>query len=160
MFQALFGDEVSPLLARYIEDKEKSLYSRDHSQNFFSPLPKTRRGEEVVLQLVKMIGKNLKLYDLVLQFLRTLFLRTRNVHYCTLRAEILMSLHDSEIHDICQFDPCHKFTWCLDACIRERFIDNKRAKELQGFLDGIRRGQEQVLGYDNEKLFFVFFLSI
>ena len=47
---------------------------------------------------------------------------------------------------ICNLDPCHKFTWCLDACIRERFIDAKRAKELQGFLDGIRRGQEQVLG--------------
>ena len=36
-------------------------------------------------------------YDMTLQFLRTLFLRTRNVHYCTLRAELLMALHDLEI---------------------------------------------------------------
>uniref|UniRef100_A0A8C9F9H0 Negative elongation factor B n=1 Tax=Pavo cristatus TaxID=9049 RepID=A0A8C9F9H0_PAVCR len=57
----------------------------------------------VVQKLTQMIGKNVKLYDMVLQFLRTLFLRTRNVHYCTLRAELLMSLHDLEISEI--------FTW-------------------------------------------------
>lgn len=39
-----------------------------------------------------------------------------------------------------------QFTWCLDACIRERFVDSKRARELQGFLDGVKKGQEQVLG--------------
>lgn len=39
-----------------------------------------------------------------------------------------------------------QFTWCLDACIRERFVDGKRARELQGFLDGVKKGQEQVLG--------------
>lgn len=143
---------------------------------------------QVVLKLTQMIGKNVKLYDMVLQFLRTLFLRTRNVHYCTLRAELLMSLHDLDISEICSVDPCHKvrtqsvivnylsnvgslgspkpwtasvsdficllcfhylpwqFTWCLDACIREKFVDGKRARELQGFLDGVKKGQEQVLG--------------
>lgn len=126
-----------------------------------------------MLKLTQMIGKNVKLYDMVLQFLRTLFLRTRNVHYCTLRAELLMSLHDLDITEICSVDPCHKvsrarpssagegppastssvsslcfpqFTWCLDACIREKFVDGKRARELQGFLDGVKKGQEQVLG--------------
>ncbi|NXX83302.1 NELFB factor, partial [Urocolius indicus] len=146
--QALFGDEVSPLLKQYILEKENTLFSNEISflQNFFSPSPKTRRQGEVVQKLTQMIGKNVKLYDMVLQFLRTLFLRTRNVHYCTLRAELLMSLHDLEISEICTVDPCHKFTWCLDACIREKFVDNKRARELQGFLDGVKKGQEQVLG--------------
>ncbi|XP_042335584.1 negative elongation factor B [Sceloporus undulatus] len=146
--QALFGDEVSPLLKQYILEKENALFSCDLSvlHNFFSPSPKMRRQGEVVQKLTQMIGKNVKLYDMVLQFLRTLFLRTRNVHYCTLRAELLMSLHDLDISEICTVDPCHKFTWCLDACIRERFIDNKRARELQGFLDGVKKGQEQVLG--------------
>uniref|UniRef100_A0A8W8L6M7 Negative elongation factor B n=1 Tax=Magallana gigas TaxID=29159 RepID=A0A8W8L6M7_MAGGI len=68
------------------------------------------------------------------------------MHYCTLRAELLMALHDQEVNDICSIDPCHKFTWCVDACIRDKFIDSKRSRELQGFLDGIRRGQEFVLG--------------
>ncbi|XP_075418576.1 negative elongation factor B [Tenrec ecaudatus] len=146
--QALFGDEVSPLLRQYTLEKEAALFSSELSvlHNFFSPSPKTRRQGEVVQKLTQMVGKNVKLYDMVLQFLRTLFLRTRNVHYCTLRAELLMSLHDLDISDICTVDPCHKFTWCLDACIRERFVDSKRARELQGFLDGVKKGQEQVLG--------------
>lgn len=146
--QALFGDEVSPLLKQYILEKENALFSSDVSvlHNFFSPSPKARRQGEVVQKLTHMIGKNVKLYDMVLQFLRTLFLRTRNVHYCTLRAELLMSLHDLDITEICSVDPCHKFTWCLDACVRDKFVDNKRARELQGFLDSIKKGQEQVLG--------------
>ena len=125
---------MSPILTKYIEDKETTLFSHESlSENFFSPSPKVRRQGDAIQQLTKMVGKSIKLYDMVLQFLRTLFLRTRNVHYCTLRAEILMTLHDNDIHEICSVDPCHKFTWCLDACIRERFVDSKRARELQGF---------------------------
>ncbi|XP_077987149.1 negative elongation factor B-like [Glandiceps talaboti] len=146
--QSLFGDEVSPLLSEYIRTKEKQLVGMEsiNTTFFFGTSPKQRRQGDVVVKLTEMVGKNIKLYDMVLQFLRTLFLRTRNIHYCTLRAELLMSLHDLEVHEICSVDPCHKFTWCLDACIRERFVDEKRSRELQGFLDGIKRGQEQVLG--------------
>ncbi|CAG9829249.1 unnamed protein product [Diabrotica balteata] len=145
--QSLFGDEVSPLLSQYISEKENVLF--DHSNlatQFFGPSPKVRRQGEVVQKLAHMIGNSVKLYDMVLQFLRTLFLRTRIVHYCTLRAELLMALHDLEVQDIISIDPCHKFTWCLDACIREKNVDIKRSRELQGFLDNVKRGQEQVLG--------------
>lgn len=47
--QALFGDEVSPLLKQYIVEKEAALFSSDLSilHNFFSPSPKTRRQGEV-----------------------------------------------------------------------------------------------------------------
>ena len=146
--QALFGDEVSPLLQQYITEKETSLFSHENnSMTFFLPSPRTRRQGEVVQKLVNMIGKNVKLYDMVLQFLRTLFLRTRNVHYCTLRAELLMAIHDHEVNEICSMDPCHKFTWCVDACIREKIVNANRSRELQGFLDGIKKGQEFVLGW-------------
>lgn len=145
--QSLFGDEVSPLLSQYIREKENVLFDHTNLNNlFFTPTPKTRRQEDVVQKLAHMIGNSVKLYDMVLQFLRTLFLRTRNVHYCTLRAELLMALHDLEVQEIISVDPCHKFTWCLDACIREKSVDIKRSRELQGFLDNIKRGQEQVLG--------------
>lgn len=145
--QALFGDEVSPLLSRYIDLKESALFNLEaQTPIFFLCSPKSRRQETVVQELAKMVGKNVRLYDMVLQFLRTLFLRTRNVHYCTLRAELLMILHDSDVQDIISMDPCHKFTWCLDACVRERFVDLKRAKELHAFLDTMRWNQEQVLG--------------
>lgn len=96
--QSLFGDEVSPLLSQYIREKENVLFDHDNINNhFFGPSPKNRRQGEVVQKLAHMIGSNIKLYDMVLQFLRTLFLRTRNVHYCTLRAELLMALHDLEV---------------------------------------------------------------
>uniref|UniRef100_A0A1B6CU00 Negative elongation factor B n=3 Tax=Clastoptera arizonana TaxID=38151 RepID=A0A1B6CU00_9HEMI len=145
--QSLFGDEVSPLLSQYIREKENILFDHNNLTNlFFTPSPKVRRQGEVVQKLAHMIGNSVKLYDMVLQFLRTLFLRTRNVHYCTLRAELLMALHDLEVQDIISVDPCHKFTWCLDACIREKNVDIKRSRELQGFLDSIKRGHEQVLG--------------
>nr|CAG4640717.1 EOG090X0363 [Eulimnadia texana] len=145
--QSLFGDEVSPLLSQYIREKETLLFDQHNLTNlFFTPSPKVRRQGEVVQKLTHMIGNNVRLYDMVLQFLRTLFLRTRNVHYCTLRAELLMGLHDAEVQEITSVDPCHKFTWCIDACIREKNVDLKRSRELQGFLDGIRSGQEQVLG--------------
>ena len=50
--QALFGDEVSPLLKQYIVEKEAALFSNDLSilHNFFSPSPKTRRQGEVSLR--------------------------------------------------------------------------------------------------------------
>ncbi|XP_012279512.1 negative elongation factor B [Orussus abietinus] len=145
--QSLFGDEVSPLFSRYIIEKEQVLFDhRNLNSLFFMPSPKVRRQGEVVQKLAHMIGHSVKLYDMVLQFLRTLFLRTKNIHYCTLRAELLMALHDLEVQDIISVDPCHKFTWCLDACIREKNVDVKRSRELQGFLDSIKRGQEQVLG--------------
>ena len=103
--QSLFGDEVSPHLSEYIKEKESILYSNEPSGNastaatgssttptatsilfgFFSVSPKARRGGQVIQKLADMIGSNVKLYDMTLQFLRTLFLRTRNVHYCTLR---------------------------------------------------------------------------
>lgn len=70
----------------------------------------------MVQKLTQMVGKNVKLYDMVLQFLRTLFLRTRNVHYCTLRAELLMSLHDLDVSDICTVDPCHKVVLHAHLC--------------------------------------------
>ncbi|GIX95870.1 negative elongation factor B [Caerostris extrusa] len=90
------------------------------NKNLYDECDVQRRQGEVVQKLLTMIGHNVKLYDMVLQFLRTLFLKTKNVHYCTLRSELLMALHDLEIQEITHVDPC--------------------------FLDSIKRGNEQVLG--------------
>ncbi|ESN96950.1 hypothetical protein HELRODRAFT_193409 [Helobdella robusta] len=145
--QSLFGEEVSPLLRSYVEMKESTLLSMDSPQStFFQTVPKLRRQTHSVQEVVRMVGKNTHLYEMILQFLRTIFLRTQNVHYCTFRSELLMSLHDREVSEILADDPCHKFTWCLDACIREKFVDSKRAKELLGLLDAVKWSQEHVLG--------------
>lgn len=143
----LFGDAVGPILNRYIEEKNKMLYDLDNIKlrSFFSIPPRQRRQKTVVKELVDMIGGSIELYNLVLQFLRTLFLRTKEEHYCSLRGELLMAFHDADIKEIRQVDPCHKFAWLLDACVREKSIDSKRLKELQTFLDNIK-SQEEVLG--------------
>ena len=57
-----------------------------------------------------------------------------------------MAFHDADVKEIRLVDPCHKFTWCLDACIRDKSIDSKRLKELQSFLDNTKKGQEEIIG--------------
>lgn len=148
--QPLFGDAVGPLLNEYLKDKNGLIFNTDelNGQDFLSFRPKIRRQHSVVQRLAEMIGRSLELYNLVLQFLRTLFLRTKEAHYCTLRAELLMAIHDLDIKEIKDVDPCHKFTWCLDACIRSQLIDSKKIKDLRGYMKAARAAEEQVLGYD------------
>eukprot|EP00794_Sanderia_malayensis_P015919 gene15919-17520_t len=144
----LFGDAVGPLLKNYIEYKCSRIFSIDSgsAKNFFMASPRQRRKQKIVKELMNMIGKSIELYNLLLQFLRTLFLRTKEMQYCSLRAEILMAFHDADISEIRSVDPCHKFTWCLDACIRERNADSRRLKELQAFLDGMKKAEEEIIG--------------
>lgn len=145
-FQSMFGDEVSPLLQQYIQDKEKLLPDAlDIDSPFYSLTPKQRRQNKIVQELAEMVGDNVRLYETIVQFLRTLFLKTKNVHYCSLRVEFLMALHDKDVQDITTMDQAHKFVWCLDACIREQAVDPKRSRELQSFLESIKSGQEHVL---------------
>lgn len=63
--QALFGDEVSPLLKQYIVEKETALFSNDLSilHNFFSPSPKTRRQGEVSARFFFSSLKLLKFFN-------------------------------------------------------------------------------------------------
>lgn len=143
---SLFGDEVSPLLQQYIQEKEKLLTDPlDVDAPFYTTTPKHRRQNKIIQQLVEKVGDQVMLYETIVQFLRTLFLKTKNVHYCSLRVEFLMALHDEDVHDITNMDQAHKFTWCLDACIREQAVDPKRARELQNVLENIKSGQEHVL---------------
>jgi negative elongation factor B len=167
--QGLFGDEVSPLFSKYIKEKESLLLNHLlddtatgsttpftsslsvkslnilQTSTFFSLTPKQRRQNDTIQQLVKMVGKNVMLYDTIITFLRTLFLRTKNVHYCTLRVELLMALHDAEVKEITTMDSCHKFAWCLDACIRDNGIDPKKYRELQSHLDSVKKDSNKTL---------------
>lgn len=145
-FQSMFGDEVSPLLQEYIQDKGRLITDvLDIDSPFYALTPKVRRQSKIVQELADMVGDNVRLYETIVQFLRTLFLKTKNVHYCSLRVEFLMALHDKDVQDITTMDQTHKFVWCLDACIREQAVDPKRSRELQSFLESIKSGQEHVL---------------
>ncbi len=149
--QALFGEAVSPLLDQYVSEKESALCSvlgkgseTSKPTSFLSHIPKLRRQNSVVRKLVEMIGDSQNLYATLLQFLRTLYLRTNTSHYCTLRADIVMCLHDME-SSICLSDRCYKFAWCLDACVRVGSMDDKRGRELYSFLENLVTGDE-ILG--------------
>ena len=147
--QGFFGEAVSPLLDLYIAEKESILFSTYDSTekkaptSFLSISPKARRQSQVMRDLVHMIHSSQDLYNTLLQFLRTLYLRTQVSHYCTLRADILMSLHEMDSTGrLCEGDPCHKFAWCLDACVRAGYVDEKKSRELYSFLEGIESGNE------------------
>ena len=145
--QGFFGEAVSPLLDQYIAEKESLMFSTHDDQkkhvSFLSLPPKTRRQSPILQELVHMIGDSASLYTTLLQFLQTLFLRTHISHYCTLRADLLMALHERE-SEICNSDRCHNFAWCLDACIRAGHVDEKKSRELYTFLDGIEAGSEML----------------
>uniref|UniRef100_A0A7N9D426 Negative elongation factor complex member B n=1 Tax=Macaca fascicularis TaxID=9541 RepID=A0A7N9D426_MACFA len=116
--QALFGDEVSPLLKQYILEKESALFSTELSvlHNFFSPFPP---------RPARMVGKNVKLCDMVLQFHAALPSPRGMCTTTRSRAELLMSLHDLDVGEICTVDPCHK--------VAQRFVDSKRLEGQQAF---------------------------
>lgn len=141
----VFGEAVSPLLDQYIAHKESILFATITSDNvptaFLSLPAKTRRQNPVLQQLIGMLGLSVPLYNLLCQFLRTLYLRTRISHYCTLHADLIMLLHEQD-NIIMDSDRCHKFAWCLDASIRAGTVDEKKLKELYNFLDTIEGGDE------------------
>lgn len=149
--QGLFGEAVSPLLDQYVAEKESILcftlggHGGDEGKtSFLSFLPKVRRQSSILCELVEMVGNSQALYNTLLQFLRTLFLRTQTSHYCTLRADMVMCLHDTG-SSICSSDRCYKFAWCLDACVRVGYVDDKKGRELYSFLEALVGGDE-ILG--------------
>ncbi|XP_049275438.1 negative elongation factor B-like [Rhipicephalus sanguineus] len=144
----LFAEEVLPLLSQYVNEREEALWgltvAAESPSAFFGSTPKQRRQGAVLQRLLAMVDRSLVLYDMLVQIVRAVYRRTRNTHYCTLRVELLMALHDLEVQEITAVDRSHKFTWCLDACIREKNMDDKRSRELRSILE-IKRGQEELL---------------
>ena len=51
----------------------------------------------------------------VVKFLHDEFAKSGDRRLCTLRAELLMAMHDTEIDDVTRQDPCHNLAWTLDA---------------------------------------------
>src|SRR6218665_3802898 len=123
---------------------------KDPGKPFFLLSQKAQRQSEVSQTFAKLVGKSEKLYDKILQFLRTLFGHTNNTHYCTLRVNLLMEFHYSDIRYITNLDPLYNFVLTLDASMREcnvnnmivKNIDPKRMKKLQSHLDELKKGEE------------------
>ena len=46
-----------------------------------------------------------------------------------------MALHEAKRATVYRVDPCHKFAWCITACIREQAVDTARAADMLGFAE-------------------------
>eukprot|EP00164_Ancoracysta_twista_P011516 GFYU01017761.1.p1 GENE.GFYU01017761.1~~GFYU01017761.1.p1 ORF type:complete len:790 (+),score=160.78 GFYU01017761.1:340-2370(+) len=139
-----FRDEVYKLFTQYADEKKLQTAANELMEKIRTE-PRLRRMNNPILQnLVKTIGNSERLYNTTLKFLRSLYVKTANPIFCTLRAEILMALHDHGISTVCETDPCHKFAWCLDACIRDDNIEERRIREMQSYFDKL--GSPEVYG--------------
>ena len=54
----------------------------------------------MVHDLVELLGGSVDLYNVVLRAVRRGYLDTHNVHYCTLRAELIMVLHEQGVSEV------------------------------------------------------------
>lgn len=82
-----------------------------------------------------MIGSSGKLYFSAINHSLKLYLATKNWNYASIRSLLLMKLHDIEIIDLNSSENIYKFTWALNACIKDRKIDSKKSKELESIVD-------------------------
>jgi negative elongation factor B len=52
-----------------------------------------------------------------------------------------MALHDADVHEVVDVDPCHKFAWCLDACIRDNTMEPRRVREITSYFDLVKNAE-------------------
>lgn len=92
----LFAKAVEPLLNSYVDGKERILTSS--TTNYFTcDTAKTRRQWKQIRELLSMIGTHEKLYQKLIKILCERFKENANPHYCSLRVEVLMAIHDVNI---------------------------------------------------------------
>eukprot|EP01137_Pigoraptor_chileana_P007890 Opistho-2@3627 len=130
---SLFHDEVFSILNAYANDPSIVRMGNEMTGLIVTP-PKQRRESAHVQRLVTAIGKSFKLYNITLNVLRSIFARKGVSAYCSLRSELLMAFHDAGVQEIYSFDPCHAFTWCLDACVRDRTFDWRQLQKMEQIL--------------------------
>lgn len=149
---SLFGDMIVPLLREYSNEFDGCLETFNHKEfhSFMQMEIKQRRVRQVTQfnQLICWIGNSVFLYNLTLQFIRTLWLKSGQSNYCSLRYDLLMSFHDSDIIIIKNADLCHKFNWCLDACLKvghsNSTIHEKYLKEFSDIIDALVKEDRQI----------------
>lgn len=143
----LFKDEISLLFEQYLKTRTQlvtsaeapallaalfsqaapgsSLVATDPALQSFLGLPaRARRRDPLVVQLADAVAGSRELLVRLLHFTRTLFLHSRNVAYCLLRSDVLLSLHErnalpSELPADAAIGPALRLLLSLDSCVRE-----------------------------------------
>ncbi len=78
---------------------------------------------------------NPSLYIEVIRLCRAHFANSGDDSACSLRSQLLMSYHDAGENELCSMDKCHRLAWLMDACIRDRYLDGRRLKEMGSLID-------------------------
>lgn len=122
------------------------------------PLPKVaqpgrkmlRSGSSALQRLTKMVGKSRQIYKGIVELctLRyrdsdSLYVGMTEAALCALRSQLLMALHDLGETELCTKESCHKLAWTLDACLKDRKLDQRRLRELAGIFQPYEAAEER-----------------
>eukprot|EP00128_Syssomonas_multiformis_P003634 Colp12_sorted_trinity150504_noHs@25589 len=132
--QTLYLDSVRPVIEDYLADPQHRFAKRD----IYVHTPaqqKKRRQCESLRGLVHLIGTSLVLYNFLLEEIKQQYAKNGESALCTLRADIIMVLHDEGISQIYEKDPCHRLAWLVDACMRDNTIEPHQIKEFRSVFD-------------------------
>ena len=114
------------------------------STAYVSMLKLNKRLGTYLGEIIKLIGNSNRLYQFTVSHLTTLYLKTQNWFYSTLRSQLLAKLNESFNNDLVssivsagdtQSENVQKFTAIINMCLREKKIDSKKAKELETIIE-------------------------
>ena len=96
---------------------------------------KMRKGSASVQRLMNIIGNNPVVYIEVIRLCRAHFANSGDDAACSLRSQLLMAFHDKGETELCSKDKCHRLAWLMDACIRDRYLDGRRLREMGSIIE-------------------------
>ncbi|KAI7830362.1 cofactor of BRCA1-domain-containing protein [Gamsiella multidivaricata] len=145
-----FRDDVIPIVQAYRTDPEVIRMAKEMSIDQPTKVITQRRNHPSIKQLLDILGGNLELYNQFGSYLRSLFIRSNEAVYCTLRFDLLMAMHEENVGSvgsrftvvsaqITKVDPCHELVWNLDACNRTLSMDERRVDNIRKFFDKVNR---------------------
>ncbi|CDW55666.1 COBRA1 domain containing protein [Trichuris trichiura] len=134
-YEDLFYAEAKAAMIEYAEDRLGLLRQMNNAKDdIYQLAAKVRRNRPALRNIMRLIGKHIALYDLLLSYIRAAFVHTRSTIFCTLRADLCMAIHDMDIKELIKADPCYSFVCIMDAFIRDRQLDSRTSMVIKKIL--------------------------
>jgi hypothetical protein len=96
--------------------------------------------------LIAMVGTSARLYKSVFSVLKRSFCSLGDRVYCSLRRDLLMTMHDARVPSLEAIDKCYKLVWGLDSCVRADAVGVSQLREIHSFLGALSPGDLSVPG--------------
>eukprot|EP00002_Diphylleia_rotans_P001365 TRINITY_DN10762_c0_g1_i1.p1 TRINITY_DN10762_c0_g1~~TRINITY_DN10762_c0_g1_i1.p1 ORF type:complete len:568 (+),score=136.99 TRINITY_DN10762_c0_g1_i1:188-1891(+) len=135
--EKLFSSEVYPLIQSYLSEATQT-FTENYMLHNATMRPQARREKIPILkELAKRIGSRITIYQMFVNYLKTLYSTNPAQGICSLRKDVLMTFHDLGFVDVCNQDRTFLLAWRLDACSVDNLIDERRIKELNSYFDSL-----------------------